>query len=63
VGKRDMSTPDLGEDHACCGGSDAGDLIQALHRVGERGDHLPDRGVEFGDVGIEGIDAGQHLAQ
>ena len=37
VGKRAMSGADLGQDHMRGGQADAGDLIQLLHRRGERG--------------------------
>ncbi len=43
--------PDLGDHRGRTDGPETGDLIQALHGVNERGDHLLDRGVEFGDVG------------
>jgi len=48
--------PDLVDDHACRGGPDPGDLIEALHRWGERGDHLLDHGVEVGDVSVQRVD-------
>jgi hypothetical protein len=36
----------------CPDGPDPGDLIEFVHRRGERGDHLLDLGVERGDVGV-----------
>ena len=54
---------DLREDDVCCGGSDSGDLIEFLHRQGERGDHLLDLGFERGDVGVQRVDPAQHPAQ
>jgi hypothetical protein len=54
---------DLGNDHRGRGGTDAGDLVQAGHRVSERGDLGLDLGVEVGDVHVERIDVGEHLGQ
>ena len=54
---------DLGDDHCCCGGTDPGDLIQAGHRISERGDLCLDLGAEIGDVHVQGVDAGEHLGQ
>jgi hypothetical protein len=50
--------PDLGDDHRGGDRADAGDLIEAGRCLDERGDHLLDRGVELGDVGVEGVDGG-----
>lgn len=55
--------PDLGDHRGRGDGPETGDLIDALHGVDEWDDHLLDRGVEFGDVGGEGVDAGEHLGQ
>jgi hypothetical protein len=55
--------PGLGDDHRGRGGTDSGDLIQAGHRVSERGDLCFDLGVEVGDVRVQGVDAGEHLGQ
>lgn len=52
--------PDLGDDHVGRGGSDARDLIEAFHRIIERGDLLLDSGIQGGDVGAERVDPGQH---
>lgn len=43
--------PDLGDEHACRGDTDARCLHQLCHRLSERGDLLTDLGVELGDVG------------
>ena len=48
---------DLGDDHRGRGGTDPGDLIQAGHRGGERGDLGLDLGFEVGDVRVQGVDA------
>jgi hypothetical protein len=53
---------DLSDDHRGRGGTDTGNLIQAGHRWGERGDLGLDLRFEVGDVGVQGIDAGEHLA-
>jgi hypothetical protein len=57
-----MST-DLGEHDGGGGRPETGDLIDAFDRLGERDDHLLDHGVELGDVGVEGVDPGEHLGQ
>jgi len=54
---------DLGDEHRGRGGTDPGDLIQAGHRVRERGELGLDLGVKVGDVQAEGVDAGEHLGQ
>src|SRR5664280_617404 len=54
---------DLGDDHRGRGGTDTGDLVQASHRISERGKVGLDLGVEVGDVAVEGVDAGEHLGQ
>jgi len=54
---------DLGDDHRGGGGTDAGDLVQAGHRRGEREDLGVDLGVKVGDVRVQGVDAGEHLGQ
>jgi hypothetical protein len=43
--------------------ADAGDLIEGVHRIGVRGDHLLDPGVQFGVVGGDGVDARSMVAQ
>jgi len=55
--------PDLGDDHRSGHRPPAGDLIQAGDRLGERGDHLLDGRLELGDVGAQGVHAGEHLGQ
>jgi len=42
---------------------DPGDLIEPGDRISERGQVLPDLGVDGGDVEVDGVDAGQHLGQ
>src|ERR687888_47285 len=54
---------DLGDEDRGGGRSDPGDLIEAGHRVGERGQVGLDLGFDVGDVGGGGVDAGQHLGQ
>jgi hypothetical protein len=54
-----MSIP-IGDHHVCRGPPDAGDLIEALDRSGEREDQLLDLGFDRGDVGAGLIDPGQH---
>jgi hypothetical protein len=55
---------DLGDDHCGGGGgTDAGDLVQAGHRISERGEVGLDLGVQVSDVDVQGIDAGEHLGQ
>ncbi len=54
---------DLGEDDVCPGNPDPGDLIEFLHRQGERGDHLLDLVFECGDVGVQRVDPGEHRGQ
>jgi hypothetical protein len=53
----------LGDDDRGGDRADAGDLIQPRHRRGKRGDHRLDLGVEFSDIGVEGVDTGEHLGQ
>ena len=54
---------DLGDDHSGGGGTDTGDVVQAGHRISERGKVGLDLVVKVGDVGVEGVDAGEHLGQ
>jgi hypothetical protein len=54
---------DLGEDQLRGGPADATDLIQPLHRLGERDDQLLQLAVELGDVSVQRIYPGQHLGQ
>ena len=53
----------LGDENGGSYRADAGDLIEPGCRGRERGDHLLDLGVELGDVGVDGVDPGQHLGQ
>ena len=53
---------DLGDDDGGRGRPDPGDLIEPGYRVSERGQMLPDLGVDGGDVGVDGVEAGQHPA-
>ena len=55
--------PDLGEDDVRGGDPDPGDLIELVHRLGERGDQLLDPGLDRGDVGAGLVDPGEHGAQ
>ena len=55
--------PDLGDDDGGGGRPDAGDLIQACCRRGERGQVRLDLGVDGGDVGVETVDAVEHPGQ
>ena len=48
--------PDLGDDHVSGGDTDAGDGIQPVDRVSERGDLLFDLRFDVGDVCIDGVD-------
>ena len=54
---------DLGDDHRGRGGSDPRDLIQAGHRVSERGQLFLGSLLEGVDVGAERVDAGEHRGQ
>ena len=45
------------------GRSDPGDLLEPGGRISERGQVLPDLLIEGGDVGVGGVDAGQHPGQ
>jgi len=54
---------DLGDDGGRRDQADPGGLIQLLHRCREGSDQLPDRGIEIGDVRVDPVDPGQHLAQ
>ena len=51
---------DLGEDDRGGDRPDAGDLIQACRRRGERGQIRLDLGVDGGDVGVDTVDTVQH---
>jgi hypothetical protein len=51
---------DLGDEFLRRALSDAGDLIELVHGVDERGDQVVDARVQGGDVRGEGIDAVQH---
>ena len=53
----------LGDDDRGRGGTDSGDLIQAGHRWGERGELGVDLGFDVADVRVQGVDAGEHLGQ
>jgi len=53
----------LGEQQACGELADPGDLIQPVDRRHERGDQLLELGVELGQVGVQLVHSGQHLAQ
>jgi hypothetical protein len=50
--------PDLGDDHGRGSGPDTRDLTQTRHRIDERGDHLPDHGLQLGDISAQRIDPG-----
>lgn len=52
---------DLGDDHRSRDRSDPGNLIEPLHRKVERGQVGLDLRVEHRDVGVDPVDAGQHL--
>jgi hypothetical protein len=54
---------DLGDDHRGRDRSDPGNLIEPLHRQVERGQVGLDLRVEYRDVGVDPVDAGQHPAQ
>ena len=55
--------PDLGDEQVRGGLADPGDLIQPIDRPGERGDQRLELGVELGQIGIQRVHPGQHLAQ
>lgn len=55
--------PDLGDDHAGCGDTDAGDLIETCHGFGERGDLGVDPLLGPADIGFARVDVRQHLTQ
>jgi hypothetical protein len=61
VAKRPMSTP-ISEMITRGDPADAADLIQPLHRVGERGDQLLKLAVQLGDVGVQQVRPGSILA-
>ena len=42
----------LGDEQACGGLADPGDLVQPVDGVGEAGDQLGKLGVELGQVGV-----------
>ena len=52
-GKATHVYADLGDDHPRGDPADPGDLIQPLHRVGERGDQLLELAVQLGDVSLQ----------
>jgi len=58
-----MSSPIIGDDDLRCGDSDAGDLVQAGHRVSERGDLGLDPILELGDVSTQAVDVAEHPLQ
>jgi hypothetical protein len=58
-----MSKPISATIHVRGDPSDPGDLVETVDRVSESGDLLLDPGVDGGDVGAQGVDAGQHPAQ
>jgi hypothetical protein len=63
VGKPGHVHTNLGDDDARRADPDARNLIQAGHRVSERGDLGLDPGVDLVDVGVDRIDALEHLGQ
>ena len=54
---------DFGDDDRGGDRPDPGDVIQACRRRGERGQVRLDLGVDGRDVGVDGVDAGQHPGQ
>ena len=63
VGKPGHVEANLGDDDRGRGRPDPGDLIEPGDRISERGQVLPDLGVDGGDVGVDGVNTGQHPGQ
>ena len=58
-----VCSPKVGLSLRCRLGPDPGDVVQARHRVSERGQLGLDLGAEVDDVRAENVDAGEHLGQ
>jgi hypothetical protein len=54
---------ELGDEQLRSELADPRDLIQPVDGAGEQGDELGKLGVEFGQVGVQGVHSGQHLGE